>query len=237
MATRRLGECMNLTREDVALFDGAAIAFDLDGTLVDTAPDLIRALNAIIEPRGMAPVPVADVRKMVGRGARALLEQAYARSGQELTDADARVAEFIDIYSRAIAVDSRVFDGVEDTLNWLRAHGARLSVCTNKPSILSDQLIEAVGLSHHFERIVGPERTSAKKPAADHVRDALGTGHVRAALIGDSAPDALSAAAAGIPCVILSYGYSEKPAGSLGADRVIHAFRDVPQALADLWRA
>jgi phosphoglycolate phosphatase len=226
-----------LTRDDAGLFRQAAIAFDLDGTLVDTAPDLVRALNAVIQPFGLAPVPLSDVRAMVGRGALALLQRAFEREGRTLEDPDARVKEFIEIYGQAAAVDSRVFPEVEATLDWLAEQGASLSVCTNKPSVLSDKVLEELGLTRHFTRIIGPERTTAKKPAPDHVRDALGDGHERGALVGDSAPDVESAAAAGIPSVILSYGYSEKPAGSLGAGRVIHAFRDVPQALADLWRA
>ncbi|WP_300543394.1 HAD hydrolase-like protein [Maricaulis sp.] len=226
-----------LTSGDAPLFATASIAFDLDGTLVDTAPDLVRALNAIIQPRGLAPVPLDDVRAMVGRGARALLQRAFERSGRALEDGDALVAEFIRVYGDAISMESRVFPGVEDTLAWLQAQGASLSVCTNKPSVLSDRLIAEVGLAGYFDRIVGPERTAARKPAPDHVRDALGTGYQRAALVGDSAPDVGAASAAGIPSIVMSYGYSENPAGSLGASRVVHAFRDVPQALADLWRA
>ena len=225
-----------LPPEDAALFQKASIAFDLDGTLVDTAPDLVRVLNAITAPRGLQPVPLHDVREMVGHGARALLQRAFARSGAVLEDADALVQEFIDLYAADIAVDSHVFEDVERTLGWMAAQGATLSVCTNKPSVLADRLIEAVGLTPYFTRIVGPERTSAKKPSADHVRDALGQGHARAAMIGDSEPDVGTARAAGIPSVVLTYGYSEKPAGSLGAGRVIHAFCDVPQALAELWR-
>lgn len=178
-----------LNNADAALFENASIAFDLDGTLVDTAPDLVRALNAVIEPRGLPPVPLADVRAMVGRGARALLERAFARSGAPFEDADALVAEFIEVYRLDVAAQSRAFPEVEDTLAWLKESGARLSVCTNKPSALSDLLIGELGLAGYFERIVGPERTSAKKPDPAHLHDALVPGHVRAALVGDSAPD------------------------------------------------
>lgn len=225
-----------LDPRDTALFADAAIAFDLDGTLVDTAPDLLRALNEVIVPRGLAAVDLVAVRAMVGRGARALLEQAHASQSRPFEDADAAVASLIEIYGQDIAANSRAFDGVEETLAWLKAHGSRLSVCTNKPSALSDKLIGELGLSGYFDRIIGPERTRAKKPAADHLHDALGAGYARAALIGDSEPDVASAAAATLPSVIMSYGYSERPAGSLGADRVIHAFSDVPLALAEIWR-
>ncbi|OLF72245.1 hypothetical protein AWH62_10400 [Maricaulis sp. W15] len=225
-----------LDSRDAALFADAAIAFDLDGTLVDTAPDLLRALNAVIRPLGLQAVALDEVRAMVGRGARALLERAHARQGRVLEDADAATARLIEIYGQDVAAHSKVFDGVEETLAWLKTQGSRLSVCTNKPSALSDMLIGEMGLSGYFDRIIGPERTSAKKPAADHVLDALGAGYSRAALIGDSEPDVAAAQAAGLPSVVMSYGYSERPADSLGAGRVIHVFSDVPLALADLWR-
>lgn len=225
-----------LDPRDLALFADAAIAFDLDGTLVDTAPDLLRALNAVIQPRGLEAVELDAVRAMVGRGARALLERAHAAQSRTLADPDDAVAEFIEIYKSDVAAHSRPFDGVEETLAWLKAQGSRLSVCTNKPSVLSDMLIGELGLSGYFDRIIGPERTTAKKPAADHLFDALGSGYGRAALVGDSEPDVASAAAAGLPSIVMSYGYSERPADSLGAGRVIHAFSDVPLALAELWR-
>ncbi|WP_417484169.1 HAD hydrolase-like protein [Maricaulis salignorans] len=224
---------------DPDLFGQASIAFDLDGTLVDTAPDLVRALNATIQPDGLAPVPVDDLRALVGRGAQALLERAYAQQGRVLSP-DATpdlVARFIDIYQADIAAHSRVFPQVETTLARLQRAGATLSVCTNKPSVLSDLLIAEFKLTDYFARIIGPDRTTAKKPAADHVHTALGTGHRRAAMVGDSAPDVDAARAARVPSIVLSYGYSEAPAGSLGADRLLHDFGDIPGALADIWRA
>jgi phosphoglycolate phosphatase len=223
---------------DPDLFGQASIAFDLDGTLVDTAPDLVRALNAVIVPNGLAAVPVEDLRALVGRGAQALIERAYARQGHPLTpDATPElVARFIEIYQADIAAHSRVFPGVEATLARLQRAGATLSVCTNKPSVLSDLLIGEFKLTEYFARIIGPDRTTAKKPAADHVHTALGSGHLRAAMVGDSAPDIDAARAAGIPSIVLSYGYSEAPAGSLGADRLLHDFGDIPGALAEIWR-
>lgn len=223
---------------DPDLFASAAIAFDLDGTLIDTAPDLVRALNATIQPMGLAPVPVHELRALVGRGARALLERAFAQQGQTLSPDEAPdlVARFIEIYRADIAADSRVFPHVEATLARLQQAGASLSVCTNKPSDLSDLLIAKFKLTDYFARIIGPERTTAKKPAADHVHSALGSGHARAAMVGDSAPDVGAAQAAGVPCIVMSYGYSEAPAGSLGADRLLHDFSDIPGVLAEIWR-
>lgn len=222
---------------EAGIFDGSAIAFDLDGTLVDTAPDLVRALNAVVCPLGLAAVPVSDVRAMVGRGARALIERAFEREQMTLdaSEGDDLVARFIEVYQADVAAESRAFDGVAETLDLLRAAGAELSVCTNKPSILADLLLDELGLTSRFVRVIGPERTSAKKPAAAHVDDSTGLAARHRALVGDSAPDVGAARAAGIPVVVMSYGYSESPAGSLGADRVLHAFPDVPGALAELW--
>ncbi len=220
------------------VFANASIAFDLDGTLVDTAPDLVRALNAVILPRGLQPVLVSDVREMVGRGAKAMIRRAHDRQDVALTETevDALFPAFIESYQSNVAADSIPFPNVRETLDRLAEAGARLSVCTNKPSVLADLLLRELELDGYFERVIGPERTRAKKPAADHVHDALGAGHHRAAMVGDSAPDVDAAKAAGVPSIILSYGYSEKPAGSLGADRLIHEFSDVPETLAEIWR-
>ncbi|WP_417483317.1 HAD hydrolase-like protein [Maricaulis sp.] len=224
---------------DPDLFATASIAFDLDGTLVDTAPDLVRALNGVITPLGLTPVPVRDVRAMVGRGAQALIERAYASQQRPLEPAQTAelLARFIEIYQADIAADSQLFPGVEATLARLQDAGATLSVCTNKLSVLSDLLIAEFGLTGYFARIIGPDRTTAKKPAADHVHTALGQGHRRAAMVGDSAPDVDAARAAGVPSIVMSYGYSEAPAGSLGADRLLHDFGDIPGALAKIWQA
>ena len=224
---------------DPDLFGQASIAFDLDGTLIDTAPDLVRALNATILPDGLAPVPVLAVRAMVGRGSQALIERAYASQGclLEPNRTAELVARFIEIYQAEIAAHSRVFPHVEATLARLQRAGATLSVCTNKPSVLSDLLIGEFRLTDYFARIIGPDRTTAKKPAADHIHTALGSGYSRAAMVGDSAPDVGAAQAAGVPSIVLSYGYSEAPAGSLGADRLLHDFSDIPGALAEIWRA
>ena len=227
---------MSLSRD---LFGSSSLAFDLDGTLVDTAPDLVRALNAVIKPKGMAPVLVSDVREMVGRGARAMIQRAHDRQGVALStgELDRLFPLFIESYQADVAAHSVTFPGVVETLDQLRSAGARLSVCTNKPSVLADLLLSELELDGFFDVVIGPERTAAKKPAADHVFDALGTGYRYAAMIGDSAPDVEAARAAGVPSIVMSYGYSEKPAGSLGADRLIHEFSDVPEVLAEIWRA
>ncbi len=217
---------------------GARIAFDLDGTLVDTAPDLLRALNDAITPAGLAPVPLAAVRAMVGRGAKALILRAHERAGLPEPGEAAlaeRLEHFLKSYSEGIADQSAPFDGVEAALDMLTSTGAEVSVCTNKPTWLAVPLLEAVGLKDRFARIIGAEDAPAKKPDPRHLEAALGgPADRRCVLVGDSEPDVLAAKAAGAWSVIYIDGYSEKPAGALGADRLFQNFDALPGALAEL---
>ena len=219
-------------------FRGAGIAFDLDGTLVDTAPDLVRALNEVVAADGLSEVALDDVRAMVGRGARVLIERAYSaqRKPIDSTSVDARVARFIEIYRNGIADRSHLFPGCREMLEDLKAKGARLSVCTNKPSELADALNDALELTAFFERIIGPDRTEAKKPDAAHFWSAVADAGPNLALIGDSVTDSSCARAAGIPCVIMTHGYSEIPHQALGADAVLDDFGNLPGTLAKLWQ-
>jgi phosphoglycolate phosphatase len=223
---------------DLSRLDGARIAFDLDGTLVDTAPDLVRALNAAVVPEGLEPVQVAAVRAMVGRGARALIARAYERAGAPaLSDAalERRLDVFMDSYRAGIADQSRPFDGVLDALDVFAANGAVLSVCTNKPTSLARSLLETLGMANRFVRIVGPEDAPEKKPDPRHLEAAIGgKADRRTVLVGDSEPDAQAARAAGAWCVIFADGYSEKPTGALGADRLFKHWNELPALIADL---
>lgn len=222
----------------LALLKGARIAFDLDGTLVDTAPDLVRALNEAIRPAGLDPVPLAAVRAMVGRGAKALIQRAHERAGVPDPDPDtlnARLEHFLKSYHAGIADQSAPFTGVEAALDVLREAGAELSVCTNKPGWLAVALLEALELKDRFNRVVGPEDAPAKKPDPRHLEAALGGATDRRCfLVGDSEPDVLSAKAAGAWSVIFEDGYSEKPVSALGADRLFRDYDDLPGILAEL---
>ena len=217
---------------------GARIAFDLDGTLVDTAPDLVRALNAAIMPAGLEPVPLAAVRAMVGRGARALILRAFERAGKPEPDSDEiaeRLDHFLRVYAEGVADLSRPFDGVETALGVLADAGAELSVCTNKPGWLARPLMDALRMSDQFVRIVGADDAPEKKPAAIHLETALGgPADARSVLVGDSQPDVGAARAAGAHSLIFTDGYSEKPADALGADRLFKHWRDAPGLIAEL---
>jgi phosphoglycolate phosphatase len=225
-------------RATLSSLSGARVAFDLDGTLVDTAPDLVRALNASVGVDGLEPVPIAAVRAMVGRGARALIERAYERAGAPALadhEIEVRLDRFMTTYRAGIADLSRPFPGVIEALDVLAAHGAALSVCTNKPTGLAVALLRALGLADRFERIIGPEDAPAKKPDPRHLEAALGAkADRRSVLVGDSEPDARAAISAGAWSVIFEDGYSEKPVGALGADRLFKHWDDLPAIIAGL---
>ena len=216
-----------------------ALLFDLDGTLVDTAPDLLGALNAVLVSEGRHTVDPTTLRHMVGHGARSLIEQAMAATGeraeperlQELVD------RFIAHYRAHIVDGSRPFPGVEDTLLQLRDEGARLAVLTNKPQVLTEPILENLNLAQHFGVICGAGRYDYNKPDArvvEHVVRELGGAGAGAVMIGDSITDVATARAAKIPVILLSYGYTPEPVHSLGGDIVIDAFSEVPEIVAGI---
>ena len=216
-----------------------ALIFDLDGTLVDTAPDLLEATNAVMASRGLPRIPPATLRHMVGFGARSLIEQAMEAVGQAVTaeDLPPLLDVFMAHYRSHIADGSVIFPGVMETLTALQAQGTRLAVLTNKPQELADKLLPAIGLDHYFAEVYGAGRMSYVKPDArifhDVVRD-VGGSDGGAVMIGDSITDLKTAQAAGAPCILLSYGYTPIPARDLGADIVLDDFAELPQALRTL---
>jgi phosphoglycolate phosphatase len=208
---------------------GVTVAFDLDGTLVDTAPDLIGALNAVLAERGLPPVPLAAARHLVGRGARVLIERGFADAGLSLSaeETPALTARFLEIYRDRIADESRPFESVEPALDRLAQAGARLCVCTNKPTELSVLLLERLGLASRFSGVVGADSVPARKPDPGHFLAAVqaaGGDPARAVMVGDSPPDVAAARGAGAPVIVVPFGYTETPAAALGADRLIETF-------------
>jgi len=215
------------------------IVFDLDGTLVDTAPDLTAALNAVLIRERLPPVPLERVRQMVGRGARVLIERALAwhRIPLDPTRTSELLQHFLTYYEANIAVTSRPFEGMETCVRSLSAHGHRIGICTNKPEHLSRKLIGELGLSDLFPVILGADSRPWRKPDPRHLTDtieALGGRAANAVLVGDSDTDARTARAAGIPVVLVSFGYTETPANELGADAVVDHYRDLEAALVRL---
>ena len=215
-----------------------SLCFDLDGTLIDTAPDLVRVLNAVIAEEGLPETAFEEARKAVGYGSRALINGALEREGKKLTEA--RIDElqqlFLKLYADDICRLSTPFPGVVDTLKALKNRGAELSVCTNKPGYLARPLIEKLGLSNLFVRTVGGDDLVRNKPYADHIWKAAGHRGQRRkiVMVGDSRPDILSARNAKVPSILMAYGYSTIPVVKLGADRILRNFRDIPETVIEL---
>jgi phosphoglycolate phosphatase len=216
-----------------------ALVFDLDGTLVDTAPDLIGALNAVLVAEGRPTAKIDDVRHLVGHGAYVMLDRAMQMTGDAV--APGRLPELVDAfvahYRSHIAAESRPFPGVEATLEALQAAGARMGVLSNKPQELTDLLIPALGFTRFFRAIHGAGRLEVVKPDArvfHHVIEEMGGKGSGAVMIGDSGTDVATARAAGVPSIVLTYGYSPEPVETLGADRVTGDFRDIPRLVKAL---
>ena len=220
----------------MADFPFDVVVFDLDGTLVDTAPDLTAALNHALVALGRPPVPAEDVRHMVGHGARALLSKGLAASG----DYDAALVDrgfplFLDYYGAHIADGSRPWPGIEAALDALAARGVRLAICTNKGEALSRLLIDTLGWGGRFQAIVGGDTLPVRKPDPAPVLAAIAkAGGGRAAFVGDSISDTDAARAAGVPCVALTFGFSDRPADQLGASVLIDHCNALIAALESL---
>jgi len=215
------------------------IVFDLDGTLVDTAPDLVATLNAVLAREGYSPVAYEEARIMIGGGARHMLARALSEQGAAVGpgDLDRLFADFILHYAAHIADRSLPFPGLEPALDLMAAQGARFAVCTNKLEQLSVLLLERVGLAGRFAAICGQDTFGIPKPDPELLRQTIARagGEVESAvMIGDSAADVAIARAAGVPVIAVDFGYSDVPAPLLKADRVIGHFDQLPGAVASL---
>jgi phosphoglycolate phosphatase len=220
---------MSLTPGSLA---GATVALDLDGTLVDSAPDLVGALNTVLTEQGLPNLTIAEAGVMVGRGARALLERGFAAAGHALVQGETRplVTRFIEVYRGRIARESRPFDGCEAALADLTDAGASLCVCTNKFTDLSVALLEDLGLARYFAAIVGADSVPAPKPDGAHLIAAVAAagGRIeRAVMVGDSASDVGTARAAGAPSIVVTFGYTEIAPAELGGDYLIDHYREL----------
>lgn len=217
-----------------------ALIFDLDGTLADTAPDLLGATNAVLAARGRPLLDLNHLRHMVGFGARALIAQAMEASGTPVSEDEmpALVDIFLDHYRAHIADGTRLFPGVPETLAALKHRGARLGVLTNKPQELTDLLLPRLGLEGTFSAVYGAGRKPYTKPDPrifhEVVADVFDGGGGPGVMIGDSITDLKTARAASAPCILFSYGFTPVPAAELGADLVLDEFAALPDALSGL---
>lgn len=217
-----------------------AIICDLDGTLIDSVGDIAAALNRALDVTGHAQVAERDVANMVGAGAATLIRRALTSLGIDTADDKeaARIYEaFVAAYLKAPAAKSRLYAGVAEALSAWRAAGHGLAICTNKPQPITDRIVADMQLNAWFAAVVGAQSAYARKPAADMVHaaiKALGQSAPHAVMIGDSAADVGAARAAGIPVIIVDFGYSPVPAKDLGSDAVISAWSEAPGAVAAL---
>ena len=215
------------------------LVFDLDGTLIDTAPDLVDTLNVVFAREGLAPVPFATARKLIGGGARAMITRGIEAEGRVLspTHLERLFDEFIAYYADHIADRSRPFPGLTDTLDALAAQGHRFAVCTNKLEGLSLMLLRKLGLAGRFAAICGQDTFGIQKPNPDMLRRtiaAAGGDPARAVMIGDSETDIRTAKAAGVPVIAVDFGYTDRPVAEFEPDHVISHYGELPQAIAAL---
>ena len=209
-----------------------AVIFDLDGTLVDTAPDLWAATNHVLTAHGRRAVTLDEVYEMVGQGAKKLIERGFERTGDPVRAdlVDIMFRQFIDHYTANITATSKPNPGVLGLLDELKARGVGMAVCTNKLERLSVKLINGLGMDHYFSAIIGPDTTGVAKPdpkplfaAIDHA----GSAHTHAVMIGDSATDIRTAQAAQVPVIAVSFGYTDTHVSAFDPDHVVDHFDEI----------
>jgi len=212
------------------------VAFDLDGTLADTAPDLAAALNHTLGALGRHGIDPGSVRNLVGHGAKALIRKGLAVTGstsEELVERGFPI--FLEYYGAHICEGTRLFPEVDAALDTLRAAGLKLALCTNKPESLTHLLLEALNWTGRFDSVIGGDTLAVRKPDPAPLHEAIvRAGGGRAAFVGDSITDADTAKAARLPFVAVSFGFSDRPVEQLGADLIIHHYSELHDALARL---
>ena len=223
------------------------IAFDLDGTLVDTAPDLLNTLDIVLREAGAQPLPREETRKMIGAGARALVQRGLDAAGLRLPEerTEHLYLRFLDHYAEHIADESRPFPGLLAALDRLAEQGHVLAVCTNKLEWLSRRLLARLEIADRFATVAGGDTFAVHKPDAGHLLGAIaaaGGDPARAVMVGDSITDVATAKNAGVSSIVVPFGYTETPAAELGGDVLIEHFDLLPQTVEHLlspagWRA
>lgn len=227
---------------DLSTLSGATIVFDLDGTLVDSAPDLIGTLNVILQQEGIAPLPLDEARPFIGHGARRLMERGFAAQGHPppAERMPGLFERFLAHYNDHSADQTRPFPGAVQCLTELKAAGARLAICTNKLTSLSLPILEKLDLIDFFDAVIGADLAPAAKPDPRHLTHAIKAagGRIdRAVMVGDASTDAGAARAAKVPLVLVSFGYTEIPAAELAPDILVHHFDELKNACATLLTA
>jgi len=208
--------------------------FDLDGTLIDSVGDISAAVNRMLGELDQAPLALEEVRAMVGDGAGSLVDRVLAARPGIAIDATAALARYLALYDANPLGLTRLYPDVAETLELLQRRGLRLALCTNKPERASRVILESFGLADRFERIIGGDSLPWRKPdprVLEAIIAALGEAAEATALVGDSEVDAATAAAAGIPFILMSYGYRRGPVETIACRTALDRF----DALADLF--
>ncbi len=216
-----------------------AAVLDLDGTLVDTAPDLVGTLNTILKQAGRDELGTERMSNLVSGGARGLMRTGFAATGEGLSDdeIEAWLPAFLDIYADRLSQDSQPYAGVVETLAVLRDANIKMGVCTNKPHGLANRLLDELDLSHWFDALLGGDSLDVRKPDPRHIEAtlaAIGGEASEAMMVGDSIIDVEAARGAGVPVIIVGYGYGIEKAREAGADAEIASFSELPAAIAAL---
>ncbi|GAB4351720.1 MAG: phosphoglycolate phosphatase [Oricola sp.] len=216
-----------------------AVLFDLDGTLIDSVPDLAAAVNDLLDTESLAPLTHDEVRVMIGNGVRKLVERAFAARDVALVGdgLDEMTDRMMTVYGRTLTVGTTLMPGADMLVSAYARAGVRIGVVTNKPETFSRKIIEHFGLADYVHVIVGGDTGPARKPAPDMLRfalDRLGFGAHRALMVGDSPADIEAAKAVPMASIAVRGGYTTVPVDELGADIVIDSLNEVPQAIERL---
>lgn len=212
------------------------IVFDLDGTLIDSAPDLHAALVHCFSEKNLPAGSLDDIRGIIGQGAKAMITLSASLNDIDLNDeflADLHKS-FLDYYVGNIANLSRPYPGIMEALDHAESRGARLAVCTNKTQTLAERALIEIGLFDRFASVLGADKASSKKPSPAHLEEcvSLAGGKIEGAImVGDSSPDGLSAEAAGIPFIFMTYGYADEASKLLSPAASLESAWDLPAAI------
>lgn len=214
------------------------VVFDLDGTLIDTAHDLVASLNHTIGLEGLEPVGYGDLTHLVGHGGQVMIRRAFALRGREITDAELQrmLAVFVEHYADAMPGVSVPYPGLTDAMDRLAASGYRLAVCTNKMEGLARRLVDGLGLTARFSAITGGDTFAVRKPDAEHLLGTISRAEadpMRTVMIGDSLNDMLVARNAGVPSIGVPFGYSDVPVAELEPNHVIAHFDELTPDLVE----
>jgi phosphoglycolate phosphatase len=212
----------------------ALVVFDLDGTLIDSAPDMHRAVNLMLADLGCPPLALDEIRTMVGDGASALIARALAARQCVTADPSKALAEFLEHYEADPTAFTRTFPGVPETLERLQAFGLTLAICTNKPTRLTEMILKRLDIDRFFVKIVAGDTLPFRKPdprALLDIVNSFGTPTAATLMVGDSEVDAATAHAANVPFVLMTYGYHRGPIDGISSIATLDHFRELATLL------